>query len=36
MKTMCLPVYQHNGFVVTHALDARVHGCIYITPILLL
>ena len=26
MKTMCLPGYHHNGFVVTHALGHMMYG----------
>ena len=30
MKTMCLPVYHHNGFVATHALGhMMIHDCGY-------
>ena len=34
MKTMCPPVYHHNGFVTTHALEHMMYGythiCMYI------
>ena len=26
MKTMCPPVYHHNGFVATHALGHMMYG----------
>ena len=26
MKTVCIPCYHHNGFVVTHALGHMVYG----------
>ena len=26
MKTMCPPIYHHNGFVVTHALGHMIYG----------
>ena len=30
MKTMCLPVFHHNGFVATHALGHMIiHDCRY-------
>ena len=29
MKTMCPPVYHHNGFVATHALG-HIYICIYV------
>ena len=30
MKTMCLPGYNHSGFVATHALGYMMYGYIYI------
>ena len=30
MKTMCPPVYHHNGFVATHALGDMIYIYIYI------
>ena len=27
MKTMCPPVYRHNGFVATHALEHMMPKC---------
>lgn len=31
-KEMCPPSYQHNGFVVTHALGHMMHGYIFLVP----
>ena len=33
MKTMCLPGYHHNGFVVTHALGHMMSGYTWLVPV---